>query len=79
MKSSGNARLDDLSEAEDFLDLDPDQLIAQLCEDLAVEAARADAVLAPHKRGPAVPPEPGPMPGARPNGHAPEPPAANSS
>jgi hypothetical protein len=78
-------RLDDLSEAEDFLDLDPDQLIAQLCEDLAFEAARADAVLAPHKRARAAPPQPGPTPGARPNGHAPNssshrgPPAANSS
>ncbi len=72
-------RLDDLSEAEDFLDIDPDQLIAQLCDDLAAEAARADAVLAPHKRARATPPQPGPMPGARPNGHAPEPPAANSS
>ena len=72
-------RLDDLSEAEDFLDIDPDRLIAQLCDDLAAEAARADAVLAPHKRAGATPPQPGPMPGARPNGHAPEPPAANSS
>ena len=35
---------DDLSEAEDFLDIDPDQLIAKLCDDLAEEAARADAV-----------------------------------
>ena len=42
-------RLDDLSEVEGFLDLDPDQLIEQLCEDLSVEAAKADAVLAPHK------------------------------
>jgi hypothetical protein len=72
-------RLDDLSEAEDFLDLDPDQLIAQLCEDLAVEAARADAVLAPHKRSPAAPPQPTPGLGAQPNGHDAEPPAANSS
>jgi hypothetical protein len=83
-------RLEDLSEAEDFLDLDPDQLIAQLCDDLAVEAARADAVLAPHKApSRAVPPEPTPTPGSKPNGpkpngpksngHAPEPPAANSS
>jgi hypothetical protein len=72
-------RLDDLSETEDFLDLDPDQFIAQLCEDLAEEAARADAVLAPHK---AVPPASGP----KANGHDPRPssqndapPAANSS
>jgi hypothetical protein len=70
-------RIEDLSEAEDFLDVDPDQLIAQLCDDLAVQAARADAVLAPHKRAQATPPEPGP--GPKPNGHAPEPPAANSS
>ena len=61
-------RLEDLSEEEDFLDLDPDQLIARLCEDLAVEAARADAVLAPRK---AAPPTPGPVPGLSPNGHAP--------
>jgi hypothetical protein len=72
-------RLEDLSEAEDFLDLDPDQLIAQLCDDLAEEAARADAVLAPHKRALAAPPEPSPPPSSRPNGHHPEPPAANSS
>ena len=70
-------RLDDLSEAEDFLDIDPDQLIAQLCDDLAVEAARADVVLAPHKRARAAAPQPGP--GSKPNGHASEPPAANSS
>jgi hypothetical protein len=69
-------RLDDLGETEDFLDLDPDQLIAQLCEDLAVEAARADAALAPHKAVARVASEPV----AKPNGHAPlEPPAANSS
>jgi hypothetical protein len=71
-------RVEDLSEAEDFLDLDPDQLIAQLCDDLAVEAARADAVLAPRKAAThAASPQPGP--GPKPNGHAPEPPAANSS
>jgi hypothetical protein len=74
-------RLDDLSETEDFLDIDPDQLIAQLCGDLAEEAARADAVLAPHKAGGRIAtPGPGPTPLAKPNGHAPpEPPAANSS
>lgn len=70
-------RIEDLSEAEDFLDLDPDQLIAQLCGDLAVEAARADAALAPRKRATAAGPQPGP--GPKPDGHAPEPPAANSS
>jgi hypothetical protein len=73
-------RVEDLSEGEDFLDIDPDQLIAQLCEDLAVEAARADAVLAPHKTASrAASPEPGPTPGPKPNGHAPGPPTANSS
>jgi hypothetical protein len=77
--------LDDLSEAEDFLDLDPDRLIAQLCDDLAVEAARADAVLGPHKPARAAPPEPSPPPSSKPNGHAPNssshrrPPATNSS
>jgi hypothetical protein len=71
-------RIEDLSEAEDFLDIDPDQLIAQLCEDLAIEAAKADAVLAPRKAAPQpAPPEPGLNP--KPNGHAPEPPPANSS
>jgi hypothetical protein len=62
-------RLNDLSEAEDFLDLDPDLVIAQLCDDLALEAARADAVLAPHKAAasPAAP-EPSPTPSSRPNG-----------
>ena len=73
-------RLDDLSEAEDFLDIDPDQLIAQLCDELAAEAARADAVLAPHKAAASLaPPAPGPAPGPRPNGHDAGPPAANSS
>jgi hypothetical protein len=78
-------RLDDLSEAEDFLDIDPDQLIAQLCEDLAQEAARADAVLAPHKTsGRAAPPGSGPAPSAKANGHDPRsphraPPPADSS
>ena len=69
-------RLDDLSEAEGFLDIDPDQLIARLCEDLCVEAARADAVLAPHKT--AASPAP-PTPSGRPNGHNPEPPPADTS
>ena len=73
-------RLDDLSEAENFLDIDPDQLIDQLCQELALEAARADAVLAPHKAAArAAPPDPGPTPGLRPNGHIPEPPPANTS
>uniref|UniRef100_UPI00286C5A56 hypothetical protein n=1 Tax=Phenylobacterium sp. TaxID=1871053 RepID=UPI00286C5A56 len=73
-------RLDDVSEEEDFLDLDPDQLIARLCEELSVEAARADAVLAPHKAvASAAPPETGPTPGARPNGHDAPPPPANTS
>jgi hypothetical protein len=80
-------RLDDLSEAEDFLDVDPDQFIAQLCEELAEEAARADAVLAPHKTSvTAAPPGPGSATDSRPNGHDPRssphkggPPAANSS
>jgi hypothetical protein len=72
-------RIEDLSEAEDFLAIDPDRLIAQLCDDLAVEAARADAVLAPHKRARAAPPELRPTASSRPNGHAPEPPPANSS
>jgi hypothetical protein len=78
-------RLGDLSEAEDFLDIDPDQLIAQLCDDLAVEAARADAVLAPHKAARATSREPRSAPNAKPNGHDPKsssqtgPPAANSS
>ena len=73
-------RLDDVSEEEDFLDLDPDQLIARLCEELAVEAARADAVLAPHKAAAsAAPPEPGPTPGSRPNGNDAQPPAADTS
>jgi hypothetical protein len=49
LSRSLSERLDDLAEAEDFLDLDPDALIAQLCEDLAEEAARADAVLAPRR------------------------------
>ena len=65
-------RLEDLSEAEDFLDTDPDQLIAQLCDDLAVEAARANAVLAPHRRAPASPPHSRVPPTRRegaPNGH----------
>ena len=69
-------RLDDVSEEEDFLDLDPDQLIARLCEELSVEAARADAVLAPHK---VSPPTTGPVPGARPNGHDARPPPADTS
>jgi hypothetical protein len=80
-------RLDDLSEAEDFLDIDPDQFIAQLCEELAEQAARADAVLAPHKAAARIaPPGSGPAPSAKPNGHDPrsssdkgEPPAADSS
>ena len=84
MRSLGE-RLDDLSETEDFLDLDPDQLIAQLCDDLAEEAARADAVLAPHKaRAPAASPGAAPAPDPRPNGHDHSsadsgPPAADSS
>jgi hypothetical protein len=78
LSRSLSERLDDLSETEDFLDLDPDQLIARLCEDLAVEAARADAALAPHKAAAGGDP-PGPALPAKPNGHAPEPPAANSS
>ena len=78
-------RLDDLSEAEGFLDIDPDQLIDQLCQDLCMEAARADAVLAPHKAAasPAPPkpspPKPNSTPSARPNGHNPEPAPANTS
>jgi len=73
-------RLDDVSEEEDFLDLDPDQLIARLCEELSVEAASADAVLAPHKAvASAAPPETGPAPGSRPNGHDAPPPPANTS
>ena len=32
-----NERLNDLCESEDFLDLDPDTLIAQLCEEFGVE------------------------------------------
>ena len=73
-------RLDDVSEEEDFLDLDPDQLIARLCEELAVEAARADAVLAPHKAAASVaPPKPSPAPGSRANSHTREPPTANTS
>jgi hypothetical protein len=80
LSRSLSERLDDLAEAEDFLDLDPDALIAQLCEDLAEEAARADAVLAPHKvAAKTAPPSSGATPGSKPNGHAPEPPAANSS
>jgi hypothetical protein len=72
-------RLDDLSEAEDFLDIDPDQLIARLCDEFAQAAARADAVLAPHKPARATPPHPSARSDARPNGHAPEPSSANSS
>ena len=73
-------RLDDISEEEDFLDLDPDLLIARLCEELAVEAARADAVLAPHKAAAsAAPRAPGPAPGSRPNGHDQAPPPADTS
>jgi hypothetical protein len=80
-------RLDDLSETEDFLDVDPDQLIARLCEDLAVEAARADAALAPHKAAAAIAsPGPGSAPRGKPNGHDTQPsghdlrpPAPNSS
>ena len=87
-------RLDDLSETENFLSLDPDQLIAQLCDDLAVEASRANAVLAPHKAlaGTApphpslaptqpsfAPPHSRLAPHAKPNGHASIPPAADSS
>jgi hypothetical protein len=80
LSASLRERIEDLSETEDFLEIDPDQLIAQLCEDLAVEAARADAVLAPHKAAArAAPPESNPTPGAKPNGHAPDPPAPNSS
>ena len=73
-------RLDDLSEEEDFLDLDPDKLIARLCEELGVEAARVNAVLAPHKAvAPVAQPKPSPAPGARPNGHDARPPPANTS
>lgn len=73
-------RLDDVSEEEDFLDLDPDQLIARLCEELSVEAARADAVLAPHKAAASPAPlGPGPTPGSRPNGHDQAPPPADTS
>jgi hypothetical protein len=36
-----NERLDDLSEDEDFLALDPDALIAQLCEEFGVEPPQA--------------------------------------
>ena len=73
-------RLDDISEEENFLDLDPDLIIDQLCQELAEETVRANRVLAPHRFGASTaPPKPGPTPGARANGQDPDPPPADTS
>ena len=66
-------RLDDLAEADDFLDQDPDALIARLCEEFGVEPPSLNPPLIPAKAGTQADSRsaPTPQPPHGLNGHAP--------
>ena len=70
-----NARLDDLSEDDDFLDQDPDVLIAKLCDEFGVTAPQPPAPRVPAKAETRAdaPMRAPPWPRRSANGHDPHP------